>query len=68
MADEMSLIMWKLSALGPWVTFEKIDVVGCIQGNFIPWQQVSRKMNSNWVSVPIRFCNLPNNNPAKFHK
>ena len=60
-ADEMSLIMWKLSALGPWVTFEKIDVVGCIQGNFIPWQHVSRKMNSNWASIPIRvqrLCNL----------
>ena len=39
----------------------KIDVVGCIQGNFIPWQQVSRKMNSNWASIPIRvqrLCNL----------
>ena len=67
----MSMILWKMSALGPWVTFEIIDVVGCIQGDFIPWQQVSKKMNYNWASVPIRFqrlCNLSNNNPGKFHK
>ena len=60
-AGEMSLIVWKLSTLRPWVSFEKIDVVGCIQGNFIPLQQVSRKMNSNWSSVSIRvqrLCNL----------
>ena len=59
-ADEMSLILRKLSALGPWVSFEKIDEVGCIQGNFIRWQQVSRKMNSNRSSVPIRVQRLCN--------
>ena len=54
--DELDLV--EVVGLGPWVTFQKIDVVGCTQGNFIPWQQVSRKMNSNWTSVPIRVQRL----------